>query len=82
MKNPIEQIEHIADRGGFVEFLFALSRNAKNHPEEWSNRTVADYLEQMASWIEDAYPSNGIVDWESVDYQVLAKILYMGKIYE
>ena len=56
--------------------------NAKEKPDEWENKTITDYLGQMASWMDDASISNDIIDWDNVDYKTLAKILYMGKIYE
>ena len=66
----------------FISFVNELSADAKDNPDEWENTTIADYLEQMASWIEDAYVIYDDIDWEKIDYKTFAKILYMGKIYE
>lgn len=82
MKKPIEQIENINDLDDFLSFLVKLAMNAKERPDEWENKTITDYLGQMASWMDDASISNDIIDWDNVDYKTLAKILYMGKIYE
>ena len=82
MKKPIEQIENINDLDDFLSFLVKLAMNAKERPDEWENNTITDYLGQMASWMDDASISNDIIDWDNVDYKTLAKILYMGKIYE
>ena len=82
MKKPIEQIENINNLDDFLNFLVKLAMNAKEKPNEWENKTITDYLGQMASWIDDASISNDIIDWDNVDYKTLAKILYMGKIYE
>lgn len=82
MKKPIEQIENINDLDDFLSFLVKLAMNAKEKPDEWENKTITDYLGQMASWMDDASISNDIIDWDNVDYKTLAKILYMGKIYE
>lgn len=82
MKKTIEQIENINNIDDFLNFLVKLALNAKENPDEWENKTITDYLGQMASWIDDASISNDIVDWDNVDYKTLAKILYMGKIYE
>ncbi|WP_458693062.1 DUF7660 family protein [Bacteroides caecimuris] len=51
--------------------------------EEWENRTIDEFLNAMQSWIED-YSSSEFndIDWGKVDYSLLARILYMGKIYE
>ena len=37
----------------------------------------------LASWIEDysISPANDI-EWEKIDFKILAQLLYMGKIYE
>ena len=53
------------------------------HPEEWENRTVPEYLEQVANWIEDfsESPANDI-DWDNMEFRTLARMLYMGKLYE
>lgn len=50
---------------------------------EWENITIPDYLEQIASWIEDYAdsPANDIA-WEKIDFKILAQLLDMGKIYE
>ena len=35
------------------------------------------------AWIDDSSKCpNNDMDWESIDYSIIAKILYMGKIYE
>ncbi len=85
MENPVEQINHIASLDDFLTFVVQLAADAKGHPEEWANTTIADYLEQMASWIDDCRGFKEDVDWEKMDcgiYKMYAKILYMGKIYE
>ena len=76
MENPVEQINNIAN------FVVKLAMDSKEHPEEWANTTITDYLGQMASWVDDCSVFDDTVDWEKVDYKTFAKILYMGKIYE
>ena len=89
MKNPVEQINNIANMDDFLTFVVQLAMNAKERPEEWANSTdsganttINDYLGQMASWVDDCYIHEDDIDWENVDYKTIAKILYMGKIYE
>lgn len=82
MKNPVEQIENITNMDDFLNFLVQLAMNAKEHPEEWANKSINDYLGQMASQIDDASPFNDVINWDNVDDKTFAKILYMGKIYE
>ena len=53
MKNPVEQINHIVSVDDFINFVTQLAMDAKEHPEEWVNPTIANYLEQIASWVDD-----------------------------
>ena len=83
MENIHKQIEKIKSNDDFLAFLNQLSKDFRENSDEWENKTAGKYIEAMASWIEDysACPNNDI-DWDSLDYKTLAKILYMGKIYE
>lgn len=78
-----QEIRTIAAKEDFVQFLRRLSMDALLHPEEWENRTVPEYLEQVANWIEDfsESPANDI-DWDNMEFRTLARMLYMGKLYE
>ena len=79
----IEIIEKIGNKTDFIHFLNLLSKDFEENPQEWENQTISKFLEQMASWVEDysTCPLNNI-EWESIDFKVLAQIIYMGKIYE
>ena len=76
-------IEKIADKDSFVHFLNLLAKDYVTNQSEWENKTVIDFIEAMSSWTEDfsASPANAI-DWDKFDYKTMAKILYMGKLYE
>jgi len=76
MENPIEQINNIGNMDDFLNFLVQLAMDSKEHPEEWENTTITDYLGQMASWVDDCSAFDDTVDWEKVDYKTFAKILY------
>ena len=82
MKNPVERIHQIENMDDFLTFVGELAMDAKEHPEEWANSTITDYLGQMASWVDDCSVFEEDIDWDNVDYKTFAKILYMGKIYE
>ena len=63
--------------------IYELAEDAKEKTFEWKNTTISEYLESIAGWIEDTdekslYP----VEWDKKDLKLLAKMLYMGKIYE
>lgn len=78
-----KRIEKIADKKAFLVFLDELNSSFLTNSEEWENRTIGEFLNAMQSWIED-YSSSEFndIDWGQVDYSLLARILYMGKIYE
>lgn len=78
-----EVIEKIGNKVDFIHFLYLLSKDFVKNPQEWENQTIPDFLEQMASWVEDYSdcPANDI-EWSRIDFKVLAQIIYMGKIYE
>ena len=78
-----EKIEQINNKREFIEFLNQLSKDYQTNYDLWENGTIDTFIEQIASWIEDysTCPMNDI-DWTEIDYKILAKIFYMGKIYE
>lgn len=79
----IEEIEEISSKETFLTFLDKLISDFHKNLSEWENRSVDLYLEAMKSWIEDFSSSEfNDIDWNHIDYSTMAKILYMGKIYE
>ena len=76
-------IGNVKDKDSFVQFLHLLARDYVTNQTEWENKSVIDYIEAMAAWSEDfsISPANDI-DWNKVDFKTMAKILYMGKLYE
>lgn len=76
-------VEEIRSKNDFLRFLDILANDFKTNNGEWENKNIPDFLEQMGSWLEDysECPGNDI-DWDNIDYSVLARILYMGRIYE
>ena len=80
--NIFDQIETVKDRNTFIEFLNLLAKDFEEKPQEWENATVPQYLQSIAGWIEDSDDRNGNGKLDKLDYQELAKIFYVGKIYE
>lgn len=80
--NIFDQIETVKDRKMFIEFLNLLAKDFEEKPQEWENATVPQYLQSIAGWIEDSDDKNGNGEFDKLDYQELAKIFYVGKIYE
>lgn len=83
MDNLFENIENITGKNAFIKFLYLLAEDFRNRPEEWENKTLDEYIEAVAGWVEDwsTCPNND-VNWEEIDYLPIARMLYMGKIYE
>ena len=81
--DPFEQIINVNSKESFFIFLESLQNDFHTNPQEWENTTISTYLESIRNWIEDFSdcPNNDI-DWNSLDYATLARISYMGKIYE
>ena len=73
MENPVEQINNIANMDDFLNFVVRLAMDSKEHPEEWANTTITDYLGQMASWVDDCSVFDDTVDWEKVDWYYVKK---------
>ena len=44
MENPAEQINNITNMDDFLNFVVRLAMDSKEHPEEWANTTITDYL--------------------------------------
>lgn len=77
-----DQIEKVTDTESFALFLNALAQDYKDNHDEWQNWSVDDYLESIAAWIKDSSDSHGNDEFEQLDFKELAKIFYVGKIYE
>mgnify|MGYP003289014359 FL=1 len=61
----IEKINRISSKEDFIKYIRSLVADYTNNKDEWENITIPDYLEQIASWIEDysVTPQNDI-EWE------------------
>lgn len=77
-----DQIYQVHDVKTFLEFLNNLAKDSEENPEEWQNQSASQYLESIAGWIEDYCDKNGTKEFDNLDFVEMAKILYMGKIYE
>lgn len=79
----VEQIESISNKEQLIKFIYDLAKDAKEKLFEWDNTTISEYLESIAGWIEDNDEQSLCpVKWDKKDLKLLAKMLYMGKIYE
>ena len=77
-----DHIKEVTDRDSFVEFLNALAQDCKENHDEWQNGSIEDYLMSIAAWIKEWSDLHGDVEFEQLDFNKLAKMFYVGKIYE
>ena len=79
----VKLIEGISGKESFLFFLRKLAEDYRENPTKWENKSVDEYLESIVSWVEDYSVCRlNDVNWHNIDYVTIAKILYMGKIYE
>lgn len=77
------QREHFSEKG--VKFLQELGRDSSSNKDEWENQEITSYLESIAMWVEameGCYRNmNGEMPTD-INWQFLATLFYVGKIYE
>ena len=77
-----DQIANVYDKDSFIKYHNLLAKDSEENPQEWENTTISQYLQSIAGWIEDWSSRYGNEEFEKLDYNEMAKLLYMGKIYE
>ncbi|WP_254438330.1 hypothetical protein [Paenibacillus sp. DCT19] len=85
MSNIYENLEKIENREDMVRFISSLVEDLKNNLKDWANISLEDYLNGMASWIEDMgglYPESEREQLEQLDWKLIAMVLYTGSRYE
>ncbi len=66
------------------EFLNLLAEDCKNNIDEWENTTIPEFLEAIAGFIDDNNSPSSLdpINWNTKKAHDIAKLFYMGKIYE
>lgn len=85
MKNFAEIIDKIESKADFLHFLSLLLDDLEANQKDWTNITLAEYLEAMSRWTEDMegyYSNKGVSVPDNVDWRTFANILLAGKMYE
>ena len=82
-----EKLKSVASSKDLSEFLNMLANDFKENcadDNEWQNTSIDDFLESIAGWIEDNDSPLSLdrIEWAPQKAQEIAKIFYMGKIYE
>ncbi len=79
----IKLYEGMENKGDLLNFLSCLSKDAKENTAEWENTTVEEFIEAIAGFIEDNNElSFEPIKWNKEKLQLVARLFYMGKIYE
>lgn len=79
------KINEISTKEDFINFVELLVSDLKNNPEDWTNKTLSEYLKGISSWTEDMegyYQNNDIPIPKNVNWKVFANILVAAKMYE
>jgi hypothetical protein len=80
-----DMLEKIENREDFIEFISYLVKDLKQNSNEWANTNLEDYLNSIASWVEDM---DGLITdpegdfTKSIDWGIVATILFTGSRYE
>ena len=78
-----EYFAKIKTKQDFIAFLEMLEKDYSINYHEWSNTSIADYLESIRAWIIDSTLSQDrCLDYNSPNWGLIALVFYMGKIYE
>lgn len=80
-----KEIKVVETKNDFIKFLGMLINDTKDRTEEWENKNISSYLESIQSWIEDMegyYENNNLEVPSNINWNFLANVFYVGKIYE
>lgn len=83
--NIYTEIKNVQTKEELLRFLQMLANDRRSNEEEWESKSVEDYLLSIQSWIEDMngyYENNNLEIPQNIDWNFIANIFYVGKIYE
>ena len=78
-------IENIHTKEDFINFLKYLKEDYNKNGHEWVNKNIDIYLESIASWADDMegyYQNMNIETPQNINWNFIATLYYVGKIYE
>jgi hypothetical protein len=82
----VEKGKAVTSKADFVEFAKALVHNLHEHPEEWENASLKEFLQGLVGFVENMesyYQNTGErVDLRNPGWHVLADILLAARVYE
>jgi hypothetical protein len=78
--------EAVVSKTDFAEFARLLLRNYRDHPDEWGNRSLDQFLQGLVGFVEsqEGYYRNvgAALDLERPSWRVFADILLAARVYE
>jgi hypothetical protein len=80
-----DQVEAIRTRSEFVVFVHELLHHLQATPGEWENLSLENYLEALASWVEDCdgyYANRGEPVVQDPSWKFLGEALLAASVYE
>jgi len=80
-----QQLEKVKTKKELIAFIKALRNDFKSNKDSWQNWTLEAYLESMEAWLNDGdglLMNTGKKIEELSKWELVATILYAGKIYE
>ena len=75
----------ISNKEDFLIFIKKLAVDKKDGNIEWENKDIFSYLMGVSSWVEDMegyYVNMGLEMPSDINWQFIATLFYVGKIYE
>lgn len=80
-----EILKNTKSKEEFIEFVNVLLKDIKENRQDWEEKQVFSYLESIQSWVEDmeGYYTNTKQEIpQNINWNFIATLLYVGKIYE
>lgn len=80
----MDSIKGIKTKEQLSTFILELKGNFVSSPDTWENLSLESYFDSIAAWIEvmeTQYDDLDALEKEN-KWQTIAKIFYIGKIYE
>jgi hypothetical protein len=83
--NLKEQAKQIKTKEDLTELVLTLRDDLRNHPENWNNKDLQNYLESLSAWIKDMdgyYQNKGENISEIPVWRLLGEMLIAASVYE
>ncbi len=80
-----ELLSKISTKDEFIAFIEQLKNDKLEKPEEWENSDIESYLTGISSWVDDMdgyYKNLGKNIPSNINWNFIATLFYVGKIYE